>query len=290
MAFTIKKVSDHGTSNPIVARLSIQTSELIKFYPISKKQREDIFGVFHQKVQPRLLQCYELKENLLSELTKIGDEFKKEGIQTQSSGRIATVPQVMRLSENCENYLYNAKSSLRDLACIFEPLFGKKFTEARYDKIYEWSKAQFGENDNLTVIIKQDHDLWIKKIVTMRNAVEHPGGYSGYLHIHNIEIASDPKSKEPNLVQPTWHLNNEPRVPILNDLETYIWNLLEFAEDLLVLSFEKFDKKFPIVVAQIPENERDPKCPVRLRMTLKEEFIKKHNKANSADAKSRAAD
>jgi len=289
MAFTVKKVSDHGTSNPIVARLSVQTSELIKFYPIGKELREDIFGIFHQKIQPRLLQCYELKENLLSELTKIGNEFKKEGIQTQSSGRVATVPQVMRLSENCENYLYNAKSSLRDLACIFEPLFGKKFTEARYDKIYKWSKSKFGENDNLTGIIKQDHDFWIKKIVTMRNAVEHPGGYSGNLHIHNIEIASDPKTKEPALVQPTWHLNDEQPVPILNDFETFIWNLLEFAEDILVLSFDKFDKKFPIVIARIPENERDPKCPVRLRMTLKEEFIRKH-KANSADAKTRASD
>jgi len=290
MPFIIKKVSNHGTSNPIVARLGIQTSELIKFFPISEKQREDIFGIFHQKIQPRLLQCYELKENLLSELTKIGDEFKKERVSTQSFGRVATVPQVMRLSENCENYLYNAKSFLRDLARIFEPLFGKKFTEARYDKIYEWSKSQFGENDNLTAIIKQDHDLWIKKIVSMRNAVEHPGGYSGHLHIHNIEITFDSKTKEPILVQPTWQLNNEPRVPILNDLETYIWNLLEFAEDLLVLSFEKFDKKFPIVIAQIPEKERDPKCPIRLRMTLKEGFIKKHKKANYADVKNRAAD
>jgi hypothetical protein len=57
-----------------------------------------------------------------------------------------------------------------------------------------------------------------------------------------------------------------------------------------VLSFDKFDKKFPFVVAQIPEKERDPNCPVRLRMTLREEFIKKHVKDNSADAKSYAAD
>jgi hypothetical protein len=275
MAFMSKKVSDHGTSNPIVARLSVQTSELIKFYPISKEQREEIFGVFNQKVQPRLLRCYELKENLLSELTKIGDEFKKEGIHIQSSGRFITVPQVMGLSENCENYLYNAKSYLRDLTCIFEPLFGKKFKAARYDKIYEWSKSKFGENDNLTAIIKQDHDMWIKKIVSMRNAVEHPGEHSDHLHIHNIEIAPDPKTKELKLVEPMWHLNNESRRPVLNDLESYVWNLLEFAEDILVLSFEKFDKNFPIVVVQIPENERDPECPVRLRMTLKEGFIKK---------------
>jgi hypothetical protein len=275
MAYTIRKVSDHGTSNPIVARLSIQTSELIKFYPLSEKQRDETLKIYFEKVQPRLLRCYELKENLLSELSEIGGKFNKEGILTQSSGRVATVPQVMNLSETCENYLYNAKSFLRDLASIFEPLFGETFTEARYDKIYEWSKAKFGEKDSLVAIIKQDHDLWIKKIISMRNAIEHPGGYAGYLHIHNIEIASDAKTKNPLLVPPTWHLNNEPRASVLNDFETFIWNLLEFAEDLLVFSLETFDKKFPIVVAQIPEEERDPKCPVRLRMTLTDEFIKK---------------
>jgi hypothetical protein len=275
MAFILKKVSDHGTSNPIVARLSVQTSELIKFYPLSKKQRDETLKVYFEKVQPRLLRCYELKESLFLELSRIGDDFNKEWIRTQSSGRVATLPQVMNLSETCENYLYNSKSCLRDLAGIFEPLFGKAFTKARYDKIYEWSKGKFGEEDRLTAIIKQNHDLWIRKLVAMRNAVEHPGEYAGYLHIHNIEIRLDPKTKNPLLVPPTWHLNDESRVPILTDFETFITNLLEFAEDLLVLSLEKFDKKFPIVVAEIPEEERDPKCPVRLRMTLTGEFAKR---------------
>jgi len=135
MAFILKKVSDHGTSNPIVARLGLQTSDLVKFYPIKEKQREDVFGIYHQKVQPHLLQCYELKEKMLSSLTTIDEEFSHKGLQTQSSGRVATVPQVMKLQEDCETYLYNAKSALRDIAGIFDPLFGEKFTEARYDKI-----------------------------------------------------------------------------------------------------------------------------------------------------------
>lgn len=275
MEFIVKKISDHGTANPIVARLGVQTSELIKFYPLNEKQRDDIFGIYHQKVQPRLLQCYDLKENLFAELSKIDEEIIEKGILTQSFGRVATVPQVMKLSENCENYLYNAKSALRDIAGIFEPLFEQSFTEARYDKIYKWSKVKFGEKDDLTALIKQDHDLWINKIVSMRNAVEHPGGHSGHLHIHNIEIASDTKVKKSYFVPPTWHLNNEPRTSVLDDLETYIWNVLEFAEDILVLSLEKLEKKLPVVVVQIPEEERSPSCPVRLKMTLKEELFGK---------------
>ncbi len=90
MSFILKKVSDHGTSNPIVARLGVQTSDLIKFYPITDKQREDVFDIYHQKVRPRLLQCYELKEKLLSSLTTIDQEFTDQGLQIQSSWRVAT--------------------------------------------------------------------------------------------------------------------------------------------------------------------------------------------------------
>ena len=275
MPFILKKVSDHGTTNPMVARLSVQTSELIKYYPITEKQREDIFGIYHQKVQPHLLQCYEIKEKLLTSLETIDAEFSHKDLQTQSYGRTATVPQVMELQEDCETYLYNAKSALRDLAGIFESLFGEKFTEARYDKIHKWAEKKFGETDDFTSLIKQDQDLWIRKIVSMRNAVEHPGGHSGYLYIHNIEIASDTKTRRLVLVPPTWNLNSEPRATILNDMNTCIRNILEFAEDILVLSLEKFDKKFPIVVSQIPEKERDPSCPVRLKMTLRYDLIKK---------------
>lgn len=275
MSFIIKKISDHGTSNPIVARLSVQTSELMQFYPLSKEKRDKIFEILHENVQPRLLRSYEINKELLSDLKKIDEEIAKEGVHIQASGRVTTVPQIMKLRERCENYLYNAKSALRDLSCIFEPLFGKKFNEARYDTIYSWAKKKFGEDDNLAKIIKQDHDLWIKKVVSMRNVVEHPGGRSGQLHIHNIELTTSPDSQKILFVDPTWHLNNEPRVSISEDFNTFIWNLLEFTEDILVLSLEKFDKKFPIAVAEIPKEERNPQCPVRLRVILEEEFMKK---------------
>jgi len=275
MSFIIKKISDHGTSNPIVARLSVQTSELMKFYPLSKEKREKIFEILHGNIRPRLLQSYEINQELLSDLKKIDEEIEKEGVHIQASGRVTTIPQIMKLKERCENYLYNAKSALRDLSGIFEPLFRKKFNEARYDKVHIWAKKKFGEDDNLTKIIKQGHDLWIKKVISMRNAVEHPGGHSGQLHIHNIELTTSPDSQKVLFVDPTWHLNNEPRVSISKDFNKFIWSLLEFAEDILVLSLEKFDNKFPIVVAQILEEERNPECPVRLSMILKEELMKK---------------
>lgn len=275
MPFIVKKESDHGISNPIVARLTVQTSNLMEFYSLNEGQRKEILEIYLQKLQPRLLHCHEIKEWLLSEQLKIQNAFNREGVCTQSSGRAITIPQIMNLRQNCENFLYNSKSFLRDLAGIFQPLFMQSFTEARYDRIHDWSKERFGEKDNLTSIIKQDHDLWIRRLVAMRNVVEHPGGYSGCLNIHNIDISFDSRPNRFLLVPPTWSLNDEPRVPVLKDFEAFISNLLEFAEDLLVLCLEKSGQKVPVViVAQIAEEDRDPECPVRLTIRPRNEFIK----------------
>ena len=40
MNFIITKISNHGVSHPFVARLSVQTSELIKWADLSKEDKQ----------------------------------------------------------------------------------------------------------------------------------------------------------------------------------------------------------------------------------------------------------
>ena len=77
-----------------------------------------------------------------------------------------------------------------------------------------WASKEFGDDSELTRILKQDHDLWIKKLVAMRNAVEHPGGHSGHLSIHNIALVPPEHPKYPILETPSWNLNDEPEEPL----------------------------------------------------------------------------
>ena len=118
------------------------------------------------------------------------------------------VPHIIGLQERVEQYLYSVKSVLRDLAKLFEPFFGQQFSEARYDKVLRWCVLKFGEYDDLSKLIKGDHDLWINKLVRMRNAVEHPGVHSGYLYVHNFEVALPESGGQPQLIEPTWHADN----------------------------------------------------------------------------------
>jgi hypothetical protein len=65
-------------------------------------------------------------------------------------------------------------------------------------------------------------------------------------------------------------LNAGKRSPIAHDMDVFVTNLLTFFEETLLLCIEKFPSGFPIGFAEIPEAQRDPKCPVRFRVDLTE--------------------
>lgn len=273
MQFQLKKISDHGTSNPMVARLSFQTQELVKFVYMTKDKKDEIFALFHGEIQPRLLECDDISKEILKEISDVYSQLKEKGFTTQSNGRVIEVPHIIRLDQRIEQFLYSAKSALRDLAKIFNIFFDKKFTEARYDKVLEWVSDEFGEECNLTQTIRDNHDSWIKKVVSMRNAVEHPGGYSGHLHIRNFELVSKSHPNYPAIEEPTWYLNEEERVSIVKDLQTIVSNILGLSEEILVVCM--YIKGIPDIfqVVEIPESNRKPECPIRLQMAINPQNI-----------------
>ena len=268
MVFQIKKVSDHGTANPIVARLSMQTHELIQFCSIEKELKNKVFELYHDRIQPRVLTCDEIAQEISSEILAIAEELNEKGFDTQSHGRIIEVPHLIRLEPRVEQYLYSYKSALRELSAIFNYFFDTNFNEARFDKILKWSESYFGEENELSRLLKEDHRLWIQKVVAMRNAIEHPGGYSGYLHIHNFELLPEDHSEYPKVIEPTWHLNDEPAVSIAKDLLTNTDNLLTFCEDMLVVCMVNKGTPSMLRIVEIPESERNNSAPIRLRMVL----------------------
>lgn len=162
MTFQLVKISDQGTANPIVARLSVQTSELIKFCPRGDDFHKSVLWLFHDHVQKNLLECDLIAQDISREVLEIAAELGDKGLKTQAEGRVIEVPHISRLIPRVEQFLYCAKSALRDLANIFDIFFEKKFDAARYDKIIEWANSEFGEDSELVGILKQDHEVWIK--------------------------------------------------------------------------------------------------------------------------------
>jgi len=267
MAFQIKKVSEHGTTNPIVARLSLQTRDLVQFSGLSETDRDRIVELYHGRIQPRLLECDDISQEIVKEIFDIASELDKNGFKIQSDGRVIEVPHLIRLEQRVEQFLYSAKAVLREIAKLFEIFFGKTFTEPRFDKVVSWLEAEFGKDEKIAGMV-QDHKSWIKDLIDRRNAVEHPDGNVGRLSITNFKLVSE-ENQSPKLAEPTWQLGDLPEASVANDLLITITNLLEFAEDLLVACMIQHGFPNMMVINQIPENERNADCPIRLRVGLK---------------------
>jgi hypothetical protein len=72
MPFYLQKVSDFGTSHPLVARTSFQANKLMESFPLENKRKEEIFGILHFKVLPHLLSCWKIVESITSTITLQG--------------------------------------------------------------------------------------------------------------------------------------------------------------------------------------------------------------------------
>ena len=246
-------------------------------YGLGKENEEAVFGIYAMEVQPRLIRCMEISNKISQEVESQIEEVKKNGLPTQSDGRVVHLPHIQQPNEDIETFLYNAKSALRDIAKIFEPLFREKFEHSRYNEIYNWAKNKFGEDSPLSKLLATDQD-WIKDIVRRRNAVEHPGGHSGHLHICNFEFLNNNPNK--GISPPCWYRNDDPKSLIHTDLPVILDNILNFSEDILATSLIQTGSKFPLVIYEVPEEERDPKMPVRLRVTVDMSKLKLNTSIN----------
>lgn len=266
MKFQLHKVSNHGTGNPAVARLTIQIFELIKFSKFSKQKQDTISGAYFE-LHHRILKCYEIKERLSQKANEALEECQKAEPQKQAQ----QMPFLIDLKSESESFLYEAKNILRDLTTIINEFHGTSFNEAsnycalpgkRDGKITKWAEKTFGADDRLTKMLKEDQ-VWIQEIVKKRNAVEHPGGHSGTLHIKNFEAVGN------KIIAPCWCRNDHQPIDILTDMEVSYHNLLTFSEELAVVSIEKNLSQNIISFAEIPEEERNLASPIRFRAVLK---------------------
>lgn len=278
MAFTLSKVSDYGTATPVVARTTVQVMQVLDVYGLGKEEKERIYSIYIELVRPKLIRCMEIVNKLDAAIEKINADIQKNGPKTQSHGRVVELPHIEQLKEDVESYLYNAKSALRDIALILEPILGKRFNNSRYDKILTWSEESFGKESNLSKMLTNDQE-WIKEIISKRNAVEHPGEYSGTLHVDNYKLVTvNNDTHQQCIIEPTWHRDGEEPSFIVSDLTTVFHNLLEFSEAILMASLQQRGSPFPVVIYEIPEQERDAHCPVRLRASIDIEALKNRSK------------
>lgn len=263
--FILQKVSNHGTSNPIVARLSYQAVDLVKWLGVENNVREDTFGVM-LALQQRLLQCFDIFERMKS-------AKKTTLIETEESiaDGAKTLPYVVGLNEETELFLVSAKSYVRELVNLLNVIFKADLevnsavfwdpNGQNQGKVVQWALSEYGEKHPFTKMLLQE-DQWIAELIKKRNASEHPGGKSGTLVIENFRQHKD------GFIDPSWRREGKSEFPessLYADIETIMHNMLTIAEEVFIHGLTMFNR-FPFVVfLEIPEKDRDPEAPIRYR-------------------------
>jgi hypothetical protein len=263
----IRKVIDRGPDHPVVARLTMQVFELTKAWNVEKATKDELHKLCFDLVK-RLLRCEEIIVTLKNKAAKTIAESNE--INEQNGGAAVSVPHIVTLNSDVETFLYEVKNYLRETLKIINIMYGGSFRNAGSfvrgnmddrESVVEWSEREFGEDDKLTRLLKDDRE-WIEEIMQKRNAAEHPGGRSGTLHIHNFEVDG-----RGNLIPLIWHRDDMQKTGLFNDAETILDNLLSFTEDLILLGIKR-NMTAALVFNEIPEDQRDPETPIRFKLAL----------------------
>lgn len=265
----IRKLLDHGTSHPVVARLQVQVSELLKNTTLGESGRGAVFSAsFHAST--RLIRCWDVWEKLTEECDKLEREH-----QPPQNSQVATIPAVVGLQHAAETFLYEAKNFIRDLTVVINAAYGTGFDQASQfckarggSKIQRWAVSHFGREDRLTRFLGL-HEAWLCEVVWMRNAVEHPKGRSGVLHVTNYEIVPE------GIFRPTWHRGDNQPSSIVGDMAVLREQMLRFAEELTIYIIEKHLHVNMFQIYEIPAEERNPRCPRRFDLGLTEDMAKR---------------
>ncbi|MCZ8179419.1 MAG: hypothetical protein O9309_10345 [Rhizobium sp.] len=281
MPFNMQLISNHGSTNPIVARLTLQTFELLKWIEISDAQQNRLTGLMHQ-THLRLLRCYDHAYRI-----KLAERDQLEHWQASGPINPKKLPYVIDLEADVEGFLMTATQYLRDLVPVFNTLWGaslkpeaRRFWRMRSQssEAEKWSIKTLGPDHPLVPFL-QANEPWIAELIKRRNAVEHREDGRDRLVIDNFRALG------PTIAPPAWGRETQARKavmsPIVAGMEELLSLLLSFGEELFVIAVMARPRWKHVVVREIPEEMRNPNCPIRFITTLDEEMAKHLTEAAS---------
>ena len=249
--FKIQKLMDVGTSNPIVASLTIGLHDIVQMAQVSKEEKDTINTVNLEIVQ-NLTKAEKIGLQICGNIETVMSDLEKTGVQTQSFDRCVNVPSTEGL-DDVREFLKYGKQSLQELVKIINLFCDTGYTNPRYDKICAKLKEAYGENDSLFLLVKQDHDGWLKKFLDLRNADEHPEQYipEGKKLYSDFDINwSEPHQKWvvgfPHFYEGT---------SVYELIKTSIHNIFTFAEEINILFL---GRKMPqmVQICKVPEDQQ----------------------------------
>ena len=154
--FEIQRISNHGTSNPIVARLTIQSNNLLQWLNVDQVKREAIF-LHYMELNRRLLTCFDIQSRLINAKTETVEHSEKVWKEGKH-----TTPYVVSLQDEVESFLFASKIYLREVAQLLNLIFEAELPydssifwdpKGQKSKVAMWAEVTFGSDHGTTKML-----------------------------------------------------------------------------------------------------------------------------------------
>lgn len=260
--FIASPVSDVGSANPIVARVFLQGHEILKAAMFEGNVNKEAVVEKLHACKESLVACENSVKIVVAHIERIGAEINSKGVSMDKAGRMLNpFPQVPNLEAECATFLVQANRTIK-LICELPSLFlSLERVDSNFDHLGKRVENLIGSNAPLTEFITSNA-AGLRYLINLRNFHEHPKELRTV--IENFTLMSDAR-----IQVPMWHVSNEPPRPIREEMLSSTTFLMQLAEVMLIhLVMHRVSKQFPYIVVEVPDEEVDPKIPIKYRLSI----------------------
>lgn len=255
--------SDIGSSNPIVARILLQSHEILKAASFTSEVDKVAVTVRLHSCKEALLASELAANRIVSQIDEITDKVKNNGVVKDDRGRgLNPFPQVQNLDTDCSTFLIQINRAIKIICELPQFFLSLNRQDSNFEHLAKRLEASIGNDSPLTQFVK-GNTANISYLIDLRNFHEHPNKNRRTI-VDNFRLMPDSTIRTPH-----WHLSDcEPR-SIKSDMIAYVEFLTQIAESMLIhLVMHSITKIFPYIIVAIPEDKVDATKPIRYELSL----------------------
>lgn len=255
MTIRFQQVTDLGAHEAVMARGLPQSSDLLDAFCVTGRTREAIL-VLQTRQLPFLVSCHKTASSMREDVDRILSTHAVSRLSLGPGGAME-VPTIIDLESRTASFLQSAKAALALVGGILEPFFDVRH-EHNFNAILAWAERHATAR-TLVAEVARRNEPSVKRIVDMRNPLEHPmDSRNSRLVVRNFEIGDGG-----HLRRPVWGLSSDVQLSdVAEDLTRMVEAVLSATEELLVASLLS-TAGTDMVVFDLPPKDRNPRCPVR---------------------------
>ncbi len=264
------KASDFGSSNKVVARILLQSEEMLNtaMFKEGTINKGEVLKLIYE-CKDALLICEKIYQRVKDKSDEIAKELNDNGLSVENGGRyINSFPQIPNLDEEATNYLINIKRSIGKICFLVEMFLPVDKRDNNVEHIVKRIKKLNNPNYDKLIEFLNNYKDGIKHLIELRNYQEHPG--EKVTNIENYKLMPDGK-----ISVPFWYVTGKESSSIIDEMGSAIDYVISLNETMLVhLIFLTIDSIFPYFVEEILDENIDKKTPIKYRLSIDVSQIK----------------